>query len=174
MPSYTEGFKEQMVHRLMVPPGMSVRRLAAETGVSKSQLWKWKVARRMTAAKSGDKKWSASEKLRVLGGGEAPLEGEALGAMLRREGLHEAQVTAWRDAAVGALGAEAAAPGVLSNSEVRHEFSLAKKRVAQLERELHRKDKALAEAGALLLLEKKLQAIGWRNGVASTAKKSDE
>ena len=77
MTSYTEGFKEQMVRRLMVPPGMSVRRLAAETGVSKSQLWKWKVARRMTATKSGEKKWSAAEKLRVLGGGEAPLEGEA-------------------------------------------------------------------------------------------------
>lgn len=96
MTSYTEGFKEQMVRRLMAPPGMSVRQLATETGVSKSQLWKWKVARRMTAAKSGDKKWSAAEKLRVLGGGEAPLEGEALGAMLRREGLHEAQVSAER------------------------------------------------------------------------------
>ena len=173
MTSYTENFKEQMVRRLMAPPGMSVRRLAAETGVSKSQLWKWKVAKRMTATKSGEKKWTAAEKLRVLCGGEAPLEGEAFGALLRREGLHEAQVAAWRDAAAGALGAEAAPVG-LSNSEVRHEFSLAKKRVAELERELNRKDKALAEAGALLLLEKKLQSIGWRNVAASTAKKSDE
>lgn len=173
MTSYTEGFREQMVRRLMVPPGMSVRQLAAETGVSKSQLWKWKVARRMAATKTGEKKWSAAEKLRVLGGGAEPLEGEAFGEMLRREGLHEAQVVAWREAAAGALGAEAA-PGALSNSEVRHEFSVAKKRVAQLERELHRKDKALAEAGALLLLEKKLQSIGWRNGDASTTKKSDE
>ena len=174
MTSYTEGFKEQMVRRLMAPPGISVRRLAAETGVSKSQLWKWKVARRMTATKSGEKKWTATEKLRVLGGGEAPLEGEAFGALLRREGLHEAQVAAWREAAAGALSAEAAAPGAASNSELRHECSAAKKRVSELERELHRKDKALAEAGALLLLEKKLQAIGWRNGAASTAKRSDE
>ena len=83
-------------------------------------------------------------------------------------------MAAWREAAAGALGAEAAGPAALSNAEVRQEFSLAKKRVAELERELHRKDKALAEAGALLLLEKKLQAIGWRNGVASTTKKSDE
>jgi hypothetical protein len=93
--------------------------------------------------------------------------------LLRREGLHEAQVQSWRDAAAEALSAEAA-PAALSNSELRHEFSVAKKRVAELERELHRKDKALAEAGALLLLEKKLQAIGWRNGVTSTGKKSDE
>jgi transposase-like protein len=173
MTMYTDGFKEEMVRRLIAPPGMSVRQLAAQTGVSKSQLWKWKVARRMTATKTGDKKWSAAEKLRVLGGGEAPLEGEAFGALLRREGLHEAQVQSWRDAAAEALGAEAA-PSGLSNSELRHEFSVAKKRVVELERELNRKDKALAEAGALLLLEKKLQAIGWRNGAASTGKKSDE
>ena len=31
------------------------------------------------------------------------LSGEALGAFLRREGLHEAQLTSWRDAAAGAL-----------------------------------------------------------------------
>jgi len=173
MTLYTDGFKEEMVRRLMTPPGMSVRQLASQTGVSKSQLWKWKVAKRMAATKTGDKKWSAAEKLRVLGGGEAPLEGEAFGALLRREGLHEAQVQSWRDAAAEALSAEAA-PAALSNSELRHEFSVAKKRVAELERELHRKDKALAEAGALLLLEKKLQAIGWRNGATSTGKKSDE
>ena len=43
-----------------------------------------------------------------------------------------------------------------------------KKKVSELERELQRKEKALAEAAALLLLEKKLQSIGWRNGAAST------
>jgi len=171
MTSYTKSFKEQMVRRLVGPPGLSVRRLASETGVSKSQLWKWKTARRMT--KLGEKKWTASEKLRVLSGGEAPLEGEALGVLLRREGLHEAQVNAWRDAAAEALGAEAA-PDAVSNSKLRHEFSESKKRVKELERELHRKDAALAEAGALLLLEKKLQAIGWRNGAGSTGRKSDE
>jgi len=171
MTSYTESFKEQMVRRLVGPPGLSVRRLASETGVSKSQLWKWKTARRMM--KPSEKKWTASEKLRVLSGGEAPLEGEALGVLLRREGLHEAQVNAWRDAAAEALGAEAA-PNAVSNSQLRHEFSESKKRVKELERELHRKDAALAEAGALLLLEKKLQAIGWRSGAASMGKKSDE
>ena len=100
----------------------------------------------MTATKSGDKKWSAAEKLRVLGGGEAPLEGEAFGALLRREGLHEAQVPSWRDAAAEALSAEAA-PAALSNSELRHEFSVAKKRVAELERGLARA--ACQRAGAV-------------------------
>ena len=33
----------------------------------------------------------------------------------------------------------------------------------ELERELRRKDKALAEAAAMLLLEKQLQALGWHD-----------
>lgn len=170
MKTYPEGLKEQMVRRMLTPPGVGVRELAKETGISKSALWKW---RSMKTTKAGEKNWTASEKLRVLGGGEPPLEGEAFGALLRREGLHEAQVTAWRAAAAEALGAEAA-PGGASNSAQRQEFAEAKKRVKELERDALRKDKALAEAAALLLLEKKLQSIGWHSAVGSMGTRSEE
>ncbi|WP_205520443.1 hypothetical protein, partial [Pyxidicoccus caerfyrddinensis] len=43
----------------------------------------------------------------------------------------------------------------------RKRLAAAEKRVKELERELHRKEKALAETAALLVLEKKLQAMGW-------------
>ncbi|NOJ83921.1 hypothetical protein HNV28_37405, partial [Myxococcus xanthus] len=39
---------------------------------------------------AGPKKWTPEEKLRVLVVAQG-LEGEKLGALLRREGLHEAQ-----------------------------------------------------------------------------------
>ena len=171
MKAYSESIKQQMVRRLLTPPGMSVRELSKETGIAKSVLWKWRSTKVTT--KPAGKEWTASEKLRVLGGGEAPLEGEAFGALLRREGLHEAQVTAWRAAAAEALGAEAA-PGGPSNSAQRHELAEAKKRVKELEREALRKDRALAEAAALLLLEKKLQSIGWHSAAGSTGTRSDE
>ena len=158
-----------MVRRLLTPPGISVLKLAEETGISTSALCKWRKARVKTTG--GGEKWTASEKLRVLGGGTPPLEGEAFGALLRREGLHEAQVSAWRAAAAEALGAEAAPVG--SNS-AQQELAEVKKRVKELEREALRKDKALAEAAALLLLEKKLQSIGWHSAVASTGTRSDE
>lgn len=172
MTTYSESIKEQMVQRLLTPPGMSVPELSRATGISKSVLWKWRTTK-VKMTKTGEKQWSASEKLRVLGGGGPPLEGEAFGALLRREGLHEAQVNAWRAAAAEALGAEAA-PGELSNSAQRQEFAEAKKRVKELERDALRKDKALAEAAALLLLEKKLQSIGWHSAVESTGKRSEE
>jgi transposase len=170
--TYSESIKEQMVRRMLKPPGMGVRELSNETGISKSALWKWRMAK-VKKTRPGEKDWTASEKLRVLGGGAPPLEGEAFGALLRREGLHEAQVSAWRDAAAEALGAEAA-PGGRSNSAQRQELAEAKKRVKELERDALRKDKALAEAAALLLLEKKLQSIGWHSAAESTAKRSDE
>ena len=88
------------------------------------------------------------------------MEGEELGALLRGEGIHGAQLTTWR-AAAGALGAEAV-PSENSKS-ARKEASEAKKQVKELERELRRKDKALAEAAAMLLLEKQLQALGWHD-----------
>ena len=52
----------------------------------------------------GPKKWTTEDKLRVLVDAHG-LTGEALGALLRREGLHEAQLMTWRDAAAEALGA---------------------------------------------------------------------
>ncbi|MCY1046884.1 hypothetical protein OV208_36605 [Corallococcus sp. bb12-1] len=81
------------------------------------------------------KKWTPEEKLRVLVAAQG-LTGEELGALLRGEGLHEEKLKEWQQAA-------------------------AEKRVKELERELHRKEKALAETAALLVLENKLQATGW-------------
>ena len=70
------------------------------------------------------------------------LSDEQLGAFLRREGLHEATLREWRAAALEALGTPKTA-----RAETR--------RVRELERELRRKDKALAETAALLVLQKK-------------------
>ena len=172
---YTEEFKNEMVRRMMARPRISVQKLSSEMGVATSILYRWKDKKVKPAMtnKSDDKKRSGAEKLRLLGG--APLSEEEFGAMLRREGLHEREVAAWRDAAAEALSISAeAAPTSVSHAQMRTELSDAKKKVSELERELQRKEKALAEAAALLLLEKKLQSIGWRNGAASTLKKSDE
>lgn len=62
-------------------------------------------------------------------------------------------MTAWRQSATQALAApeEARAPVAATRQE--------KKRIQELERELKRKDKALAETAALLVLSKKVSAI---------------
>lgn len=106
--------------------------------------------------------WSPAEKFRVLAETEG-LEGEELGVVLRREGLHEADLTEWRRAALAALGGGAKAPP--ASTETR--------RVRELEKQLRRKDKALAEAAALLVLQKKVQAI-WGDEDDDTNREPDK
>jgi hypothetical protein len=84
----------------------------------------------------------------------AALSPEELGAFLRREGVHEAEVEQWRMAVLEALES-----GVAKGSG----RSADSKRIKELERELRRKDKALAETAALLVLQKKVREI-WGDG----------
>ena len=71
----------------------------------------------------------------------------------RERGLYVEQVDQWRAAAVSGQS-----KNHLSQKE-REEFAALKKRNRELEKELKRKEKALAEAAALLVLRKKAQAI---------------
>lgn len=101
--------------------------------------------------------------MRVLREAEG-LAGEELGALLRREGLHQSQLDQWRqavdEAAMSALGG-------------RKQRSAEQKRIRNLEREVKRKDKALAEAAALLVLQKKVRAL-WVDEDDDTTPGSDE
>jgi transposase-like protein len=116
----------------------------------------------MTASrKTIPKRWTGAEKWRVVLAASQCSESD-LGALLRREGLHEAQLASWRAAAEAAL----AEPAPLGRG--RAKASPEAKRIQALERELRRKDAALAETAALLVLKKKVLAI-WGDADAATA-----
>jgi transposase len=139
-----------MVRRLVGPAAMSANALAQEVGVGQPVLSRWLRESRTVGgmASSSNKQWTGAEKLRLLG--EARGLGEhALGALLRREGLHEADLAAWQTAAEAAL----------RDVGRRAPRSAEQRRIQELERELRRKDAALAETAALLVLKKKAQAI---------------
>jgi len=106
--------------------------------------------------------WSAEEKLQAVIEG-ATLSEADLGAFLRRQGLHEAQLTQWRQLVLSGLKRAPKRPGKASTAQAR--------RVRELERELARKEKALAEAAALLILKKKVQQI-WGDEDDNTHKKN--
>jgi transposase-like protein len=164
---YTEGFKARMVKRMTGPYAVTATALSKETGVPQPTLSLWLRRTRdstlVTMAKEtkqpGPK--SAEEKLRLVVEAQG-LSGDALGAFLRREGIHEIELEEWRKAAVAALGASSRRGG--------HSES---KRVRELERELRRKDKALAETAALLVLSKKAEAL-WGAEADDTDDKSEK
>lgn len=111
----------------------------------------------MPADPSNPENWSGENKLAVVIE-TAALNEEELAEYCRRKGLFVEQVVRWREAAVA--GAETLRP--LSAAE-RRELQHERKKSRKLEKELKRKEKALAEAAALLVLQKKAQAI-WGDG----------
>jgi transposase len=173
--SYSAAFRTKMVQRLVGPKAVSANQLAREVGIHQPTLSRWlrdaqasamgtsNGTKRNPPASASAKptvapKKSADDKLRIVFAAEA-LAPDDLGALLRREGVHDAELQAWRTAVKTA--AVAGLNGTASN--VAPARSAERKRIYQLERELRRKDKALAEAAALLMLEKKLQAL-WGDG----------
>jgi len=174
---YSEAFKRKVLQRLLMPTGPSANQLSQEVGVAQSTLSRWlreaatldpvtkrrrprpSLNRPVEQRRPDDRQ--ADEKLRLMLEASALSEAE-LGEFLRRNGLHEADLAAWREAALTALSGGA----VPSRSGEG-------KRVRELEKELRRKDKALAETAALLVLQKKVRAI-WGDGDEDTKPGSDE
>ena len=162
MPKYSDEFKEQVVRKMMPPNAMSVAQVSRDTGVSDVTLYNWRNRLRregnaVPAVPSNPVNWSGENKLAVVIE-TAALNVEELAEYCRSKGLYVEQVQGWREAA--AAGAETQRP--LSRSE-RRELQLDRKRIRKLEKEIRRKDKALAETAALLVLQKKVQEI-WGDG----------
>ena len=87
------------------------------------------------------------------------------GAYLRREGLHSTQLEAWRHAMLESLS-DANSPAKRHSADRRRAKKEAE-RIRALERDLDRKNKALAEVTALLALQKKSRRSG---GTGTTAR----
>jgi len=137
---------------------MSVAQVSRDTGVSEQTLYNWRnrfrnEGKAVPADPSNPEHWSGENKLAVVIE-TASLNEEELAAYCRRKGLYAEQVARWREAAEA--GAETLRP---LSAEERRELQKERKKNRKLEKELRRKEKALAEAAALLILQKKAQAI---------------
>jgi len=162
MPQYSEGFRERAVQMMMPPNAMSVAQVSRETGVSEQTLYNWRnrfrhEGRAVPAESKNPENWSGENKLAVVIE-TAALNEEQLAEYCRKKGLYAEQVMRWREAAIA--GAETLRP---LSAEERRELQQERKKTRKLEKELKRKEKALAEAAALLVLQKKAQAI-WGDG----------
>lgn len=147
-----------MVQRMLGPNKSSANALAQEVGINQSTLSRWLRDGRILGdtmtqkrnKKKAPQRWTGSEKLRVVLAA-SQLEESELGAFLRREGVHEHQLEQWRTTIVAALDADGA--------KKRRGPSPEAKKLAVVQRDLYRKDKALAEVSALLVLKKKADAL---------------
>jgi hypothetical protein len=143
----------------MLPPNtMPLGRLAKEEGISVATLAKWRAEARakgqfLPDVNAGPEGLTSEDKLAAVIE-TASLNEAELGEYCRRRGIYAEQLAVWREACARANDWERTA-----SRQIARETKDAHRRIQQLERELTRKEKALAEAAALMILRKKVEAI---------------
>lgn len=169
-----------MIQRLTGNNPISANTLSNEVGIGQSTLSRWlrdaSVVRpepprestneflreehnKMTKTPKRPTDWIPEQKMQAVLEASQLSEYD-LGAFLRSKGLHETNINQWRFEMLTGLQKK------VFNKKSKGK-SAESKRIHQLEKELLRKDKALSETAALLVLKKKAQAI-WGDEDEST------
>jgi transposase-like protein len=155
---YPSERKEAVLRKMMPPHNRSIKKLSEEEGISEATLFNWRKEARekgllLPDGASGPEGWSARDKFAAVLETAAFNEAE-LAEYCRKKGLYPEQLMQWRRACESANDWDRD-----NNRRLNTEKKADRQRIRQLERELRRKEKALAEAAALLVLQKKAQAI---------------
>lgn len=154
--SYSKEFKDSVRAKILSRGNRTIAEVCEEAGVGKSTAINWIKNRGNSSdmkKQKGSQKWSAEQKLKVLIETASLSEAE-LGSYLRREGLFSSQLDEWKNEFILSL----------TSSSKKSKFGKDERdqKIKSLEKEVLRKDKALAEATALLILQKKVNLI-WGN-----------
>jgi transposase-like protein len=131
--AYSFALKQQVVARLTGVNAVSAAQLARETGIRQQNLSRWLCEARNRPFGTQDNDsipaWSVEQKARIIAQAAA-LAGDELSRYLEGEGVRFAHFKRWR----------------LALEEAGDESVGMAKRIGKLERELARKERALAEA----------------------------
>ena len=148
MGRYSQEFKDRAVARLLPPESASITTVSQEEGVSVATLERWRAD---ALSKPAPRAWTAAARLQAVITTAAMEESER-NAWCRAQGIFPSDLQQWRESATTALAQPEEAR---ASPQTRED----KRKIKELERDLRRKEKALAEAAALLVLAKKVSAI---------------
>lgn len=154
MLEYSSSFKENLLKKVYLKNGQSITAIANESGMPPSTLFTWlykeskKIVSNPIKPKS-NKSRSIIEKFKIVCDLQE-LSKEEEGKYLRTHGIYSHEIQEFKDE----LLFELSSTGKVKSNNTD------KKRIKELEIDLRRKEKALAEASALLILKKKA-AILW-------------
>ena len=148
------------------PQRQSVARISEELGIHVVTLYNWRKAWRLQgevvpASEKEPEGWSAADKFTVVLE-TAGLNATELSAYCRERGLYPERVERWRQASQDAN--EKPVLTLKEQKELERLRAQDQKEIKRLKQELRRKEKALAEAAALLIASKKIQAFWGEDG----------
>ena len=150
MARYGQAFKDRVVARLLPPESASLDSVAHEIGVGVGTLERWRSEALSRPAR--ERAWTAAARFDAVVTSVA-MDEASKSAWCRANGVYPQELATWLQSATQAL----AEPEEARASP--QQTKLHRRRIKELERELLRKDRALAETAALLVLSKKVAAI---------------
>jgi hypothetical protein len=152
---YTPEFKEQAILKVLQRGDKTIQTIAAELNLNLATLKNWLEKSGSTMTDNTTQKcpgnWTRAQRFHTLMQ-SAPLNGEALNGFCREQGIFTHHLDSWKADFIKDTDKSTISIKSSSDKVLREEN-------AQLKKDLNRKDKALAEAAALLILQKKFQAF---------------
>lgn len=156
---YSHAVRHSVLKKVLPPESRSIAKVSQETGVNEQTIRNWLKQSKtgiLTSEKtdSSPRSLTPKEKYQLVVEA-AGINDEQLGEFLRERGLHSEHLTIWDQELRDMIDTK-------KDKQVIENKAL-KKQVKELEKELLRKEKALAEAAALLVLKKKLDTLSKDN-----------
>ncbi len=152
MAIYSEEFKKSIVKKILSNPAISMRYVAKENGLAFSTTHGWlkkygnDIQNPCDSLKKSPKDWTLEERFNILLETSSLTE-EACGIYCRQKGIYQYQLNEWREIFMK------------TKMDTKHEelveLKILRAENKALKKELNRKDRALAETSALLILKKK-------------------
>ena len=155
---YSLERKESVLKKMLPPDNQSIAQLSKAEGIAEATLYNWRSQSRsqgrlMPDSDNSPTGWTSMDKFAAVMESMAISEAE-IAQYCRQKGIYPEQLTQWRKACEQANDWNRA-----SEKQLKEATQSDRKKMKCLEKELARKEKALAEAAALLVLGKKFNAM---------------
>ena len=149
---YSKERKDAVIKKMLPPTSRTVKQLHADENIALSTLYKWQAECRQNGSLQSDTSlpdWDSKRKFTAVLAVASMTEAEK-SAYCREHGIYPEYIERWKKSCENANDWDRS-----RNIEMQKKLSLERAKTKDLDKQLQRKEKALAEAAALLLLEKK-------------------
>lgn len=148
----SQATKETLVRKALSQPHVKLKEFAKLNNIGYSSLTKWIKQQKTTTTKlSSNQKVTRKEQIKHVLATSGLNENE-LGSYCREQGLYASQIEIWKKELINKDDDE-------KNQAIQAELKALRLENEKLKKEMRRKEKALAETAALLILKKKANAI---------------
>lgn len=159
MPNYPIERKQAVINKMASPQPPTIAQLSIDEGISEATLYNWRQQARqkgqlMPSADGNSSNLTATDRFNAVLETAALPEAE-LAEYCRKRGLYPGQIERWKQACLNGCDTKPLV-SQQDSARLRKEDKI---KIGRLEKELRRKEKALAEAAAIIILQKNLAPL---------------